>query len=668
MLSSSQQQRREETAVVTPHDRPRPQTQEASHEVLRTPKKPNQHSHREREAQSHAAERVARRASFLERAMEQHKRQEAHVARQVRHLRQQQQKQEDEQKHRDKKRFLLPFSRSGGHATAGKPTSAPDNSARPGTFAVYSSCLRRAPDNLHYVEDDGGSVVHAGDHWHQPLCVMLIQRRQVTNASDATSADVGSEQAEEVVVRYLPMVDLLTAIKRSQRRRRQEALDWGEAPRHVADGLRHVHDGKEGLTTMHLEVEPGFSFLPEHFKADQADDGEGERKNSRQVTSTAAAEPSVYDYFIPPVMRHVELLQQKHKGGVAYIRHKLHYTKTELEEMARQDRRSYLACERRFLFMRQLQRDLQGRLENEQRFRRRQQQRQRQQQRRREHLQRQAQQLRSPRSTPATANAEGRPHEQYEEEAPMYTTDDAGNVGYDGNNLYVTGREIPEDLVQTFFSLNDEYEAFQRSLERQRRRRQRSGSVGDDGGGVRAGGEDSRGMTSAELDAAACMMRWGDALLFPGQRPADGFVVVTAGPRGMRGWRRVLTGGSGGTSRTRNQHGRVPPRHIDLYAMAQRTAADPSAPRENSWDGHHAAQAVGGAAEDEQDDPYSYMRHFRYQLFYANDSDVDSDEDLLCGESDADNERSAATSKGRDANDGPVNYGSGYYLPRPASA
>lgn len=691
---------------------------------------------------------------------------------------------------------------SGGGAEAGQDSAGVDDSSPPPSTTtttasgsnsrivtlVYSSRLETAPDGIHYLEcvAERGLVdthVLPTDH-QQPLCVVLVQR--VRNTSNTGSGDSLSA-GERVVVRHLPMAHLLSTMRASntgsssggggadkKKRSRNAEHNGGDS----SSGRKRVHaahGGKEGLSSMHLEVDGDFSFMPWRLQADSrralpvskhptaaaANSSSNNDINGGSFHPPAAPppEPAVYDLFVPGPMRGVELLHEKHRGGVHYLKHKLKYTKAELEALVKEDHRRFLACERREVFLRLLQRDLQGRLASEQ-----------VRERRLAHQRRMGGRINLDRGGVEVGddgggqaiNNSGINGSSLDDvlrgratttTGPATVTTTINGLSYvqDGataGGLYTVGREIPTELVQSFFTLNDEYDILQRCLARQRSRSNSngyspaarsnsrlvkhsssssSGDGGGGGGGRTTGGQriissSSSGSSNRASewaggggkegpDRSASMMRWGDALIFPGQRPADGYVVVTAGPRGMRGWRAVLAGreadresrgavafrrrnspGNGnGNGNGRSRAAVTAPRHIDLYAMAHRNTTPP--PQHiavhgngNNRNSNNFITGGGSEGDDDEDDGPAYMRHFRYRLFYANDSDCESDDDMLCSEEDDDGNHGDGADEVVDGSGGeqwdaptaymrrpscvlsrrgggPVVYGTGHYLP-----
>lgn len=256
--------------------------------------------------------------------------------------------------------------------------------------------------NGHYLEPRSAVVSYD----EEPISVVCVQRCRTT-----------------VLVRHMP------------------EEEW----KRICEDALVVQEGRAGVSSMHVVATPEYSTLPPSVL----------EKRQRvivemdlRLTDVEALEeePWVYDYVVAPDHRGPGIREKKHSSVTNYWRHKAKYTPEQLQRIEREDRRAALSVERRRLFLKQFQRDLQCRM--------------------------------------------------------------------DGDPLYVVGRKVPDHMVQMFFLLN----------EQQHRHHHVSALTS------------STGPRNGSSSAAPFLFtlgpdntRWGDRLVFPGQSPADGYVVVTVG-------------------------------------------------------------------------------------------------------------------------------------------
>jgi hypothetical protein len=158
----------------------------------------------------------------------------------------------------------------------------------------------------------------------------------------------------QVLVRYMP------------EREWQRIVQYGE----------EVYPGHEGESSLHVVAPPEMSLLPRCVQAEvtalSRDNGNTLSNGWVLPSSPAAAdatsavpatyEPAVFDYFVAPESR-IERVRRSNKS-YAFTTLGLHarYNKAELQRVAREDCRAALAVERRRIFLRQYQRDMQYRM------------------------------------------------------------------------------------------------------------------------------------------------------------------------------------------------------------------------------------------------------------------------------------------------------------------
>lgn len=172
------------------------------------------------------------------------------------------------------------------------------------------SHLTRRPDGLY--NEPYSAVVHS-DEGATLLCVQRT--------------------TEQVLVRHMP------------------EREW---QRIMRDG-DEVHPGVDGQTSLHLVAPSAMSTMP---PVDSS-------RSAQQPGSPGpggAAEPPVFDYFVAPENRVEQLRRSKKESLFAYFTMQTHYSREELERIAREDRRAMLSVDRRNIFLRQYQRELQHRL------------------------------------------------------------------------------------------------------------------------------------------------------------------------------------------------------------------------------------------------------------------------------------------------------------------
>ncbi|TPP41409.1 hypothetical protein CGC20_3095 [Leishmania donovani] len=110
-------------------------------------------------------------------------------------------------------------------------------------------------------------------------------------------------------------------------------------------------------------VREGEKFILATLPAGAAEAADEPHSPEQQASpSTAAAEPPVFDYFMAPENRIEKLTSTSKASFFSQLRLRAHYSRKELERMAREDRRAMLSVERRNIFLRQYQRDMQHRM------------------------------------------------------------------------------------------------------------------------------------------------------------------------------------------------------------------------------------------------------------------------------------------------------------------
>ncbi|KAG5471425.1 hypothetical protein LSCM1_01513 [Leishmania martiniquensis] len=121
-----------------------------------------------------------------------------------------------------------------------------------------------------------------------------------------------------------------------------------------------VHPGVEGETSLHIVAPPEMSTLP--AGAVEAA-GEPCLCGPQVPPETLAVEPPVFDYFVAPENRIEKLKKRRKRDFFSHMHMRARYRRRELERVAREDRRAMLSVERRDIFLRQYQRDMQHRME-----------------------------------------------------------------------------------------------------------------------------------------------------------------------------------------------------------------------------------------------------------------------------------------------------------------
>ncbi|CBZ29265.1 hypothetical protein, unknown function [Leishmania mexicana MHOM/GT/2001/U1103] len=158
----------------------------------------------------------------------------------------------------------------------------------------------------------------------------------IVESDDAVSVLCVQLTRQQVLVRHMP------------------EQEWS---RIVREGEK-VHPGIEGKTSLHIVAPPEMSTLPVGATKPADEPHSPEQQAS---PGTAAAEPPVFDYFVAPENR-IEKLTNTRKASFSQLRLRAHYSRKELERVAREDRRAMLSVERRNIFLRQYQRDMQHRM------------------------------------------------------------------------------------------------------------------------------------------------------------------------------------------------------------------------------------------------------------------------------------------------------------------
>ncbi|KAG5497030.1 hypothetical protein GH5_01552 [Leishmania sp. Ghana 2012 LV757] len=160
----------------------------------------------------------------------------------------------------------------------------------------------------------------------------------IVEADDAVSVLCVQRTQQQVLVRHMPEHEWHRIVRESEK----------------------VHPGVEGETSLHIVAPPEMSTLP----VGAAEAAEEPCSAEQQVSpETGAVEPPVFDYFVAPENRIEKLKERRKKLLFSHINTRARCPRKELERVAREDRRAMLSVERRDIFLRQYQRDMQHRME-----------------------------------------------------------------------------------------------------------------------------------------------------------------------------------------------------------------------------------------------------------------------------------------------------------------
>ena len=142
--------------------------------------------------------------------------------------------------------------------------------------------------------------------------------------------------------------------------------EWQRIVRHGDE----VYPGQEGESSLHVVAAPELSTLPRSFQTEThaAATTTTFTVNNTVVTAitpaTAAVttEPAVFDYFVAPESRVGQIHAGRKSSTFTALRLRARYSKSDLQRVAREDCRAMLSVERRNIFLRQYQRDMQCRM------------------------------------------------------------------------------------------------------------------------------------------------------------------------------------------------------------------------------------------------------------------------------------------------------------------
>ncbi|KAK7195353.1 hypothetical protein NESM_000461800 [Novymonas esmeraldas] len=123
-----------------------------------------------------------------------------------------------------------------------------------------------------------------------------------------------------------------------------------EWQRIVREG-EEVHPGVAGESSLHIVASSEMSTLPAGVSGRVAPAEPG-----------SPEQPPVFDYFVAPENRIEKMRQTQKSSFFSYLHAQARYPRKELERVAREDRRAMLSVERRNIFLRQYQRDMQHRM------------------------------------------------------------------------------------------------------------------------------------------------------------------------------------------------------------------------------------------------------------------------------------------------------------------
>ncbi|AYU81420.1 hypothetical protein, unknown function [Leishmania donovani] len=208
--------------------------------------------------------------------------------------------------------------------------SSPIQHARRSSSASLPEMAVRLADDFRPRSTKSQLIRRGGGRYNEPYAA-IVER------DDAVSVLCVQLTRQQVLVRHMP------------------EEEWN---RIVREGEK-VHPGVEGKTSLHIVAPPEMSTLPAGA-AEAAD--EPHSPEQQASPSTAAAEPPVFDYFVAPENRIEKLTSTSKASFFSQLRLRAHYSRKELERMAREDRRAMLSVERRNIFLRQYQRDMQHRM------------------------------------------------------------------------------------------------------------------------------------------------------------------------------------------------------------------------------------------------------------------------------------------------------------------
>ncbi|KAG5497670.1 hypothetical protein JKF63_03936 [Porcisia hertigi] len=193
------------------------------------------------------------------------------------------------------------------------------SSPLPVTAASLAAYSRPRTTRSHLIKRQDGryyepysAIVERDD----PVTVLCVQRKH-----------------EQVLVRHMPEEEW------------QRIMREGE----------EVHPGIEGETSLHIVAPSEMSTLP-------ASEAAPSRRPDQPIPAGAEAiEPPVFDYFVAPDNR----IKTTSKAGntlFSNLQLRARHSRKELERMVREHRRAMLSVERRNIFLRQYQRDMQHRM------------------------------------------------------------------------------------------------------------------------------------------------------------------------------------------------------------------------------------------------------------------------------------------------------------------
>ncbi|KPA78743.1 hypothetical protein ABB37_05863 [Leptomonas pyrrhocoris] len=219
-------------------------------------------------------------------------------------------------------------------ASAATTATSPPHRGRAASATLPRTVVRLAPD-FRPTKTRSNLTKRSEGRYNEPYAAIVEQEDDVSVLCVQLTAQ------RQVLVRHMP------------------EREWQRIVRHGEE----VYPGQEGESSQHLVAPPEMSTLPRSFHVEmQAASASNMNHRDSLTIAAATAEPAVFDYFIAPESR-VGIIDAGHRpSAFAYLRLHARYKTSELQRIAREDCRATLAVERRSVFLRQYQRDMQCRL------------------------------------------------------------------------------------------------------------------------------------------------------------------------------------------------------------------------------------------------------------------------------------------------------------------
>lgn len=190
-------------------------------------------------------------------------------------------------------------------------------------------------------------------------------RPQKTRSNLAQRSDGRYNEPYSAIVEREDEVSVLCVQRTRQRQvlvRHMPEREWQRIVRHGEE----IYPGQEGESSLHVVAAPHLSTLPRGFQVEATGPNapmQPPAPTPVPAATAAAAEPTVFDYFVAPESRVNAISGRRKPSVLTALRLQVHLShKAELQRVAREDCRAALSVERRNIFLRQYQRDMQCRM------------------------------------------------------------------------------------------------------------------------------------------------------------------------------------------------------------------------------------------------------------------------------------------------------------------